>query len=230
LKRFNHVGLPTTLPELEAVAHPDGTRTYRTPSGLHYPSVTTVLSMLNEQHIKAWKDRIGYDKATAIAAMAADRGTHLHSAIETYLQNEDISKYDPKTKILLNRIKFTLNRINNISAQEVPLYSDELRLAGRCDCIAEFDRIPSIIDFKTANKLKKKDWILNYFLQTTAYSIMYQERTGIEIGQIVIIITGEDCSGAVHVENRADYTQTLRDTLHRYYNEYEAEKYANSRT
>lgn len=216
--RFNHIGLPIILPELEATTYPDGTRIYKTPSGLSYPSITTVLSTLSEAPLEAWRERIGRDKAAEITSMAATRGTALHSAAEIYLQNGDLNAIDSKTRILLNRIKFILNRINNIVAQEIPLYSDELKVAGRCDLIADFDRELSVVDFKTTIKLKRKEWILNYFLQATGYSLMYQERTGIAIDPIVIIIAGEDGSGAVHMESRSKFIPRLKDTLSDYHN------------
>jgi len=191
-------------------------RTYLTPDGNRYPSITTVLHILSGDAIAQWRKRVGEEAADAKSKHATDRGTALHAAIETFLKNEDISDVDPKIKILLNRARLTLRRINNIVVQEAPLYSDKLEVAGRCDVIGEFDNIPSIIDFKTADKIKKEEWIYSYFLQTTAYSIMWEERTGRKIEQIVIIIVGEDGSCVTHIKNRADYIVPLNITIARY--------------
>ena len=87
---------------------------------------------------------------------------------------------------------FTLDRIDNISYIETMLYSTNIGLAGQVDCIAEFDGVPSIIDFKTSSKMKKEEWIEDYFLQCTAYSLMYEELIGQPINDIVIIMAVEN--------------------------------------
>jgi genome maintenance exonuclease 1 len=104
-----------------------------------------------------------------------------------------------------------LDRINNIHAQEIALYSDHLRLAGRVDCIAEFDGKLSVIDFKTSGKPKKKEWITNYFAQAAAYAIMYEERTGTPINRSVILIAVEDEEPQIFIESRDNY---VKDLLH----------------
>ena len=212
---FIHNPLSEPLPDLTAETGPSG-RLYKTPDGLEYPSLTTVLHILSEAAIADWRKRVGEAQADATSKRASERGTALHEAIERFLKNEDTSDITPATRILLNRSRLTLRRINNIVAQEIALWSDEMRVAGRCDCIADFDGIPSVIDFKTSDRVKKVEWIQSYFQQATGYSMMWQERTGRIVEQIVIIIVGDDGSCKPYVQTRADYINPLRETIGRY--------------
>jgi Kyanoviridae exonuclease len=222
MKLFSHVPLATPLPELQAETV-EGKRHYFTPEGNSYPSITTVLSVLSQEAIEDWRERIGEDEASRICEHAASRGTDLHAVLEAYLKNEAlIFPNDPKSrvKIMFNRMKRILAGVDNIIAQEVPLYSDNFTIAGRCDCIAEFDGVLSIVDFKSATKAKKKAWINGYFLQATGYSLMFEERTGIRVDQIVILMSGEeDFSCQVFVENRDKYIEPLRKVIERFQNE-----------
>ena len=177
----------------QSTTNEDGSRVYVNASGVAYPSATTVLSVLSKDSIKEWRQRVGEEEANRISSTAATRGTKIHTLVEKYLGNEEITsetyeeqKVDPFNAQLFEDYKKFLNRINNIHAQELALYSDHLRMAGRVDCIAEFEGKLAIIDFKTSRKLKRKDWIESYFLQATAYSIMYEERTGIPVPNLVI--------------------------------------------
>ena len=106
--------------------------------------------------------------------------------------------------------KPTLDLIDNIQYIESPLWSERLGLAGRTDVIGDFDGVPSIIDFKTSLKPKKEKWIDNYFEQGTAYSLMYKERVGKTINQVVIIIAVDNESEPqVFVKNTSDYVDSL---------------------
>jgi genome maintenance exonuclease 1 len=93
------------------------------------------------------------------------------------------------------------------------LYSETLGLAGQVDCIAEFDGIPSIIDFKTSLKMKKEEWILSYFEQCTCYSLMYEEMTGIQCKQIVVLISVDHEQPQIFVKNRRDYIPELANKV-----------------
>ena len=214
---FTHTPLSIPLPELTSVTQGDGKRFYTTPEGKVYPSITTVLKILSEEAISNWQDRIGHEEAKKISEHASNRGIDLHSVLESYLKNEPLFfPNDPKSKvrIMFNRMKRLFTKVDNIVAQEVPLYSDALAVAGRCDCIAEYNGILSIVDFKGATKAKKKDWITSYFLQTTGYSLMFEERTGMKAEQIVIFMAGEnDFSCQMFVETREKYINQLVKTI-----------------
>lgn len=171
-----------------------GRRWYKTPGGT-YPSVTTILSHGEKKWLKDWQNMLGKKKADKEQKRCADRGSAVHLMCERYLQNDntdDIIKGQPREYVaLFNQIKFALKKINNIRAQEVALWSDDFGIAGRVDCIAEYDGKLSIIDFKTSNGLKDESMIGDYFLQCTAYALMYFEQYEEPIEDIVVIITAE---------------------------------------
>lgn len=212
---FTHKS-PPSLPEL-TTTQVDGKRFYTTPEGNVYPSITTVLSVLSKDAIQDWRDRIGEEEADKISSHASNRGTDLHAVLESYVKNEPLTfPTDPqsKVKVMFNRLKRVLTKADNVVAQEVPLYSDKLCVAGRCDLIAEWDGILSVVDFKGATKAKKKHWITSYFLQTTAYSLMFEERTDIRAEQLVILMCGEtDFSCQVFVEHRDKWIPKLKETI-----------------
>lgn len=182
-------------PDIEAIHAKtiNGIRHYTTPEGNEYPSITTVLGHKEKPWLENWRQMLGPDKAAKETQRCADRGTAIHEMIEHYLNNEDTPTkgYDPQHIKGFNQIRMRVNRIDNIHAQELGLWSDTLRVAGRVDCIGEYEGKLAIIDFKTSNNNKDKDMIEDYFLQTTAYAIMYHERTGIPIENLVILMTVE---------------------------------------
>ena len=219
MKVFNHVPLEVELPDLNTVTK-NGKRHYVTPNGDEYPSVTTVLSVLSDAAIEEWRQRIGEAEAQAISEYASNRGTVLHACLEDYIANREIKFPDDKSgrvKIMFNRLKRILNDVDNVVAQEVSLYSDRLKIAGRSDLIANYKLIPSVIDFKGSTKAKKAEWILGYFIQGTAYSLMFEERTGIRVEQIVIIMSGEsDFSAQVFTDDRKNYVHQLNEVIARF--------------
>lgn len=222
-KFFLHTPLENPLPELYSkTSDEDGVRHYTTPEGRIYSSVTTILSILSKDFLDKWRERVGIEEAHKITEHGCERGTELHGILEEYIKNrKPIFSLEKKSKvkIMFNRMQRVLDSsVDNVVAQEVPLYSDTLQTAGRCDLIAEYKNIPSIIDFKGATKGKKKDWIEGYFLQATAYSLMWEERTGIKISQIVIMMCGEnDFSLPIFVEDRSKYEQRLKEVINEYY-------------
>jgi ATP-dependent exoDNAse (exonuclease V) beta subunit len=206
MKHFNHVNID--LPSIKQV-NLESKRLYETATGNKYPSVTTVLSAHNKDAIIAWRKRVGNEEANRISAAATRRGTKIHSIIESYLKNED---RPIENNLDLNRfisLEPYLENIDNIHVQERPLYSDHLRLAGTVDCIAEYDGRLSVIDFKTASKAKKKEWIHSYFMQCAAYAIMYEERTKRPITNLVIMISVEDDAPQIFFEKRDNWVKDL---------------------
>ena len=207
------------LTEMNAVTTEKG-RTYRTPEGVDLPSITTVLSILSRDSIAKWRKRVGEKEANRISGKAAGRGTRVHEITEKYINNEPNYKegYTPDIIHSFNVMKPILDGfIGKVYAQEAPLYSNHLGVAGRVDCVAEFDGIPSIIDFKTSMKPKKREWVKNYFMQEAAYAVMWEERTGQSITQLVTIISvdGKD-KQQIYVEHRDNWINSLKDTIKQY--------------
>ena len=186
----------------------NGKRFYKTPEGLLYPSVTTITSQHGKDKILEWRKRVGEAEANRVSARASGRGTRVHKLCENYLNNEEDFARDtmPDALVMFKAIQPILDKyIDNIHALEVPLYSDHLKVAGRVDCIAEFDGRLSVIDFKTSSKPKEEKWILNYFMQCSAYAVMYEERTGISVPRIAVVITVDGEQPQIFVKKRNDY-------------------------
>lgn len=204
---FNHVALDVELPELTRETTPQG-RKYFTPEGNSYPSITTVLSILNKEGIQEWRKKVGEAEANKISTQAGIRGTAVHKLAEDYLNNEvEWAKGAMPTNLFsFNQIKPILDKnINNIRMQECFLYSDALKTAGQVDCIADYEDELSIIDFKTSRKPKKEEWITNYFMQASFYAAAFYERTGTPIKQGVIIITVDGSEPQVFKIRTHDY-------------------------
>lgn len=213
---FNHV--PVELQEMNAVTTDTG-RKYMTPEGVNLPSITTVLSILSRDSIAKWRKRVGEEVANQISTRASGRGTRVHEIIEKYINNDSNFKdgYTPDIIQSFLAVQNILDdRIGDVYAQEAPLYSNHLGVAGRVDCVADFDGKRSIIDFKTSMKPKKLDWIKNYFMQESAYAIMWEERTGQPITQLVTIISVDNADPQVFVEHRDNWVRPLRDTIKQY--------------
>ena len=168
----------------------DGKRFYVTPDENAYPSITTILSLQDKPGLKKWREDVGEKEAKRISQESMRIGTAVHQMCEFYLSNYIIKLKDEDRKIVdtFNRLRFLLGNINNIVGVEIPLFSDLLRVAGTTDCIAEYNGVLSVIDFKTSRKPKKEEWIDDYYMQTFAYKLMFEEMTGIEIKQVVILV------------------------------------------
>lgn len=193
-------------------------RLYKTPEGNLYPSVTTILSKNDEKEtgLAQWRKRLGDDAADAEMNRSTTRGTNVHLMTESYLNNDLQSDHrlgQHSDRMLFRKIIKPLNRIDNILAQEISLYSDAMKSAGTCDCIASYNDIPSIIDFKTSNKEKLRAWIGDYFLQCTMYSLMVQTQYNIKISNLVIIIAVEQGLFQVFQGSRKDYLPELQNRL-----------------
>lgn len=211
-KKFIH--LPTVLSESLIEAYKNGKRFYTTPDG-DFPSVTTVVGWQKQAFFAKWREKNPEESRRVLS-----RGTKFHSTVEIYLKNEDLH-YDEmlsQNKALFALIKPELDKIDNIVAIESPLWSKTLGLAGRTDCIAEYDGKLSIIDFKASTKEKRLQDIDNYFAQATAYALMYQERTGMIIENFAILIACEDGIKQVFQGNPLHYVKSLKTLINKYRN------------
>lgn len=221
---FNHVEHGVELPKITRKTTESG-RKYFTPEGNAYPSITTVLGVLNKEGIQKWRARVGEEEANKISTQAATRGTAVHKLAEDYIDNvPDWNKgHMPNNLFSFNQLKTILDeRLNNVWFQEEFLYSDKLRCAGQVDCIAEFDGQLSIVDFKTSRKPKKEEWITGYFIQASFYAAAFLERTGIPIKQGVILITVDGSEPQVFKVNTYDYLEHFLSVRKKYKELYES--------
>ena len=208
----------------------DGKRLYSTPDGNFYPSITTVIgnNAKKQAGLAKWRARVGKEKAAAISTRSASRGTAFHSITEDYLNKcLDIEKYkeSPLPVIMFEQTKKTLDRISNIYLQEAALYSDNLEVAGRVDCIADFDGVLSIIDFKTSAEPKREAYLYDYFVQETAYACCLQELYSITVKQLVTIVACENGETQVVIKPpKKEYLLQLIAYIDEYRNKYGKEK------
>ena len=220
-KTFLHLQKPK-IDLLEQINSDTG-RLYQTPSGIRYPSITTVLSILSKDSIMEWRKRVGEEEANRISKRATSKGTKVHKFFEDYIDNKPV-QFD-KNDILARESFFKLKpivdrHIDGIVLQEERLYSDYLETAGQVDLIAYFSGKLSIIDFKTSAKPKKEEWIQNYFMQATAYAIMYEERTGTPVPRIVLLIGVDHEEPQVFIRRRDNYVDSLLNTRKLYKEKY----------
>ena len=213
---FKHLNIHN-FPNLKAKTTEQGRRYFV--EGNAYPSVTTVIGEKKKDNILQWRRRVGEEEANAISKRASTRGNKCHKLAEDYLSNKSLDRYrdDVLSLGMFHQIRPYIDKINNIHALEESLYSHTLRLAGRVDCIAEYDNELAIIDFKTSTKYKREEWIQDYFSQETAYAIMFQELTGLKVKQLVTIIATEQGTPQIFVkDNILEFVPKLKEYIDYY--------------
>ena len=168
------------------------------------------------QGILDWRKAVGAEKANEVMRAAAERGSKVHQIIESCLSNKPetdlIGHYGELAARMFSQMIPALDKIDRIRALEQGLYSTRLGIAGRVDCIAEFDGKLSTIDFKTATR-KRDEINENYPVQATFYSIAWEERTGEKIDQIVILTTTESGELDVYIDNPTKYVGRLEEMI-----------------
>ena len=202
-------------------------RYYCTPDGEHYPSITTVLSKSKPQKdvdgLNRWRQQVGKEKAQAITTDAANRGTKLHKLVEEFIvgapwEGGTFKIKEPREAGMFKQVYPLLGRIGEIHIIEQPLYSKILKVAGRVDLIGTFDGKLSVIDFKTSSKEKREDWIFDYLLQETFYSVAFGALFPEKISQIVTIMAVEETGQPqLFVKNPTEYVPALVERLKVYH-------------
>ena len=215
MKKFNHYA--SSLLDLKT-ENVDGKRHYVTPDGNKYISITTLLSNLSREGISRWRARVGAEEANRISTKASRQGTGVHSICESYIKNEDgfLDGRMPNEVEMFQSIESLLDCIDDVHCVEGALYSDKLKLAGRTDLIAEFDNELAVIDYKTSRKIKKWEYCHNYFMQGAFYAMAYEERTGIPINNIVIIMAVENEKPLLFKETKDRWIEPLNQVRHKY--------------
>jgi genome maintenance exonuclease 1 len=221
-KTFKYVENLPVLSKIESIENESG-RKYKLPNGDLVPSITTVLSHFKRKSIQEWRNRVGHEEANKVSYRASYRGTKVHSLLEKYLENKPFNEIItestmPDIKQSFLTMRPAVNRIDNIHFIECGLYSERLKLAGRTDVIAEFDGTLSVIDFKTSAKEKKEEWIQDYFIQSTAYAIMYEELAKIPVNQIVILMSTDGLpEPQLFIKDPNDYVDMLCQKVYDYH-------------
>ena len=215
MKNFNHVG--NSLQEL-TTENIEGKRHYVLPNGDKCISITTLLSELSREGISRWRAKVGAEEANRISRQASSRGTRVHNIAESYIKNQEdhLEGVLPDAVEMFQSITPLIDRIDNVHCVEGALYSDELKLAGRTDLIAEFDGALSAIDYKTSKRIKIWDHCHSYFMQGAFYAHAYEERTGIPVNDIVIIMAVENEEPVLFRETKDRWINPLREVITKY--------------
>jgi len=214
---FNHIDIKLPSLERETI---DGVRYYSVPDEeelLKLVSITSVTSHFNKEIFVKWRKKVGNEEADRITKAATSRGTDMHTLVEDYLHNRNLSDVQPISEFLFKISKNDLKKINNIHALEGSLYSKQLGIAGTVDCIAEYEGELAIIDFKTSKKPKPREWIEHYFVQCMAYGCMLYELTGISVKKLVIIMACENGECVVYEErDKSKYIKLLSEYIRKF--------------
>lgn len=172
------------------------------------------MNLVIEDIIEAWKKAVGPEVAEKESKYALKRGSVIHEMIEHYLNNEKelkvLAGQNFNFQLIFKQLKPFVNHIDNIRAQETALYSDLFKIGGRCDCIADYKGVLSVIDFKGSKKEKQRDDIPQYFMQTAFYAYAFFERTGIKIPQCVILMANEGGGAQEFIESPKDWWAPLK--------------------
>ena len=195
----------------------DGKRHYQTELG-NYPSVTTITGQLSKDGILEWRKRVGEEEANRISARASTRGTAIHQLCEDYITHGKAEPNMFHSEMFNSMVPF-LDKIDNIHALESPLYSHHLQVAGTVDCIADYEGKLSVIDFKTSSRVKLKEDIHGYFMQTAAYAVAFEELTKIPVNRLVIIMAVDNDYPIVFEERRDNWIKGFIQLREDYRNE-----------
>ncbi len=202
-----------TYPTLKRVTAKNGQRQYTGDDDQPVPSVTTVLSDTGDKTaLINWRKRVGDAEANRISQEAAGLGTKVHNALEKYVLNEDYdisgnNHISVMAKNMLDEmIDKGLSQVNEIWGVEVALIAKGL-YAGTSDAVGMFNGVESIIDFKTAKKIKKREWIEDYFMQGCAYALAHNEMFGTNIKQVAILMIDREGKYADFVINGDEFEE-----------------------
>ncbi len=220
MKEFNWIDVDKSKLPTTKGKRIDGFRFYQI-DGKNYPSITTVLGVQKKEGLEKWRKAVGEEAAKWEMGRAARRGKATHTLVEQYIKGETPAIRDVLPLGLFRLMKPYIDQIDNVQLSEEIMYSHKLTIAGQVDCIADYNGKLSVIDFKTANKERKEDWIENYYIQTCAYAIMYEELFGKRIEQLVILMAGEDGTMRSFIRDKKDFEPKLEESIKYFYKYYE---------
>jgi len=206
--------------ELEQVTGEHG-RYYTLPTGESFDSVTTILSKYYKKDFSGWKKRVGNKRATEILTQAGIRGTAIHDLCEKYILNDhDYAKgaMAVNKEQFLSSLKPTLDEhVTKVYGVEFPLYSIKMKTAGTVDLLCDWNGVPSVVDYKTSKKIKKEEWIENYFVQASVYALMATQHLELPFHQIIILMMVDNDKPIVYKKlivykkSVLDYVETVEE-------------------
>ena len=214
-------------PTLQRKTQTNGKRQYVGDDSIPVPSVTTVLSETGDKTaLINWRKRVGDAEATRISSEAAGLGTKVHNAIEKYILKEEWDTFGNNHVSVLAKTMTTmmvengLTKIDELWGVEVALIAKGL-YAGTSDAIGVYEGEDAIIDFKTSKKIKKREWIEDYFMQGCAYALAHNEMMGTEIRKVVILMVdreGKFAEFTIKGEEFDEYCDKWAQRLADYFN------------
>ena len=192
-----------------------GSRVYDI-AGEQLPSVTTILSRTKDQRkLDEWKAKVGEQRAEEIKNLYSRRGTAMHKFIESYLLQqgyEDLTEVGLEARPMANKvIEIGLAPVEEWYGTEVTLFYPGL-YAGATDLVCKHNGLDSIVDFKQANKPKRKEWIEDYYMQIAAYAMAHDHVHGSQIRQGIIMM----CTPDLYYQEFKISDEELRHWKHRF--------------
>ena len=213
---FTHL-LHPEIPKIKQI-NINGVRYYDTPNGTLI-SITSLLKNFTPEGILEWRKAVGEDVANEVMRAAADRGSKVHKIIENCLSNKPendlVGNYGELAARMFSQMVPALDKIDRIRALEKGLYSTRFGIAGRVDCIAEYDKELTVIDFKTSTR-KRDERNETHLVQASFYSLAWEERTGEKVNQIAILTTTEDGKLDVYRDDPSNHVDRLEEMIEEY--------------
>ncbi len=213
---FTHL-LHPEIPKIKQI-NINGVRYYDTPDGTLI-SITSLLKNFTPEGILEWRKAVGEDVANEVMRAAADRGSKVHKIIENCLSNKPendlVGNYGELAARMFSQMVPALDKIDRIRTLEKGLYSTRFGIAGRVDCIAEYDKELTVIDFKTSTR-KRDERNETHLVQASFYSLAWEERTGEKVNQIAILTTTEDGELDVYRDDPSNHVDRLEEMIEEY--------------
>ena len=213
---FTHL-LHPEIPKIKQI-NINGVRYYDTPDGTLI-SITSLLKNFTPEGILEWRKAVGEEVANEVMRAAADRGSKVHKIIENCLSNKPendlVGNYGELAARMFSQMVPALDKIDRIRALEKGLYSTRFGIAGRVDCIAEYDNELTVIDFKTSTR-KRDERNETHLVQASFYSLAWEERTGEKVNQIAILTTTEDGKLDVYRDDPSNHVDRLEEMIEEY--------------
>ncbi len=210
---FTHL-LHPEIPKIKQI-NINGVRYYDTPDGTLI-SITSLLKNFTPEGILEWRKAVGEDVANEVMRAAADRGSKVHKIIENCLSNKPendlVGNYGELAARMFSQMVPALDKIDRIRTLEKGLYSTRFGIAGRVDCIAEYDNELTVIDFKTSTR-KRDERNETHLVQASFYSLAWEERTGEKVNQIAILTTTEDGELDVYRDDPSNHVDRLEEMI-----------------